>query len=274
MPTVCSQDAIFDKRFFIMSEPQLTVIIPNYKTPELTKICLRLLRKYSAPDQLKVIVIDNASNDSSIEYLRQLKWIKLIERQVPPEESGPEMHARALDEAFALVDTPFVMIMHTDTFILRPDWVDYLLGHFDSDRVAGVGSWKLEPPKSFIWKAAHYLEEKFRILSGKNCKKEIRYLRSHCAVYRSELVRQHTAGFFDNESAGKNMHLKLVSAGYDMHFLPSDELGKFICHLNHATMILNPAASDRKTGKPPARAKLSRKMQIFMDVLDSQDLDL
>ena len=69
-----------------MSEPQLTVIIPNYKTPELTKICLRLLRKYSTPDQLKVIVIDNASADSSIEYLRQLKWIKLIERQVLPEE--------------------------------------------------------------------------------------------------------------------------------------------------------------------------------------------
>ena len=257
-----------------MSEPQLTVIIPNYKTPELTKICLRLLRKYSTPDQLKVIVIDNASADSSIEYLRQLKWIKLIERQVLPEESGPQMHARALDEAFALVDTPFVMIMHTDTFILRPDWIDYLLGHFDSDRTAGVGSWKLEPPKSFIWKLAHSLEEKFRILRGKKCKKEVRYLRSHCAVYRSELVRKYTDGFYDNESAGKNMHLKLVSAGYDMLFLPSDELGKFICHLNHATMILNPAANDRKTGRLPARTKLSRKMQIFMDVLDSQDLDL
>ena len=75
-------------------------------------------------------------------------------------------------------------------------------------------------------------------------------------------------------TAGKNMLLKLFSAGFDMHFLPSDDPGKLICHLNHDSMILTPAASDRKTGKPSARAKLSRKMQIFMDVLDSQDLDL
>ena len=272
MPTACSQDATSDKR--IMSEPQLTVIIPNYKTPELTKICLRLLRKYSRPDQLKVIVIDNASGDSSIEYLRTLKWIKLIEREVSPDESGPAMHAKALDDAFACVDTPFVMIMHTDTFILRPDWIDYLLGHFDSAKTAGVGSWKLEAPKPLLLRWAHSLEEKFRTLCGKNKKKEIRYLRSHCAVYRSELIRQHTDGFYDNESAGKNMHLKLEAAGYDMRFLSSDDLGHFICHLNHATMILNPAAQDRKTGKAPARAKLSKKMQIFMDVLDSQDLDL
>ena len=70
------------------------------------------------------------------------------------------------------------------------------------------------------------------------------------------------------------MHLKLEKAGFKMLFLSSNELGKFICHLNHATMILNPASSDRKTGKAPARTKLSRKMQMFMDVLDSQDLDL
>ena len=69
------------------------------------------------------------------------------------------------------------------------------------------------------------------------------------------------------------MHIKLEAAGYDMLFLPSDDLGKYICHLNHATMILNPASGDRKTGKAPARTKLGRKMQIFMDVLDSQDLD-
>ena len=256
-----------------MSEQLLSVIIPNYKTPELTKICLRLLRKYSDPGKIKVIVIDNASGDDSIEYLRQLKWINLIERQVSPDESGPAMHALALDEAFACVDTPFVMIMHTDTFMLRPDWADYLLQFFSSEKVAAVGSWKLEQPKPLLWRLAHSLEEKFRNLTGRNKKKEIRYLRSHCAVYRSELVRKFTNGFYDNESAGKNMHIKLEAAGYDMLFLPSDDLGKYICHLNHATMILNPASGDRKTGKAPARTKLGRKMQIFMDVLDSQDLD-
>ena len=271
MPTACLPVANSDRK---MSEPQLTVIVPNYKTPELTKICLRLLRKYSTPEQVKVIVIDNASNDASIGYLRNLKWIKLMERQVPENESGPAMHANALDEAFAVVDTPYVMIMHTDTFILRPDWVDYLLGCFTSDKVAAVGSWKLEDPKSFLWRAAHRVEEIFRTLAGRKHSNEIRYLRSHCAVYRSELVRQYTNGFHDGESAGKSMHIKLEAAGFDMRFLSSEELGKFICHLNHATMILNPRPDDRKTAKVQFRTRLNKKMQMFMNILSSPDLDV
>ena len=253
---------------------QLSVIVPNYKTPELTRICLRLLRKYTEPGKIKVIVIDNDSRDDSVEYLRRLKWITLLERQVPEGEPGFVMHARALDEAFARVDTPYVMIMHTDTFVLRPDWLDYVLGHFDSDRVAAIGSWKLEEPRSFLWRAGHFMEECFNKLRQKKVKHEALYLRSHFAVYRSDLIRQYTNGFYDGLSAGKMLHLKLAAAGFELLFLSTEELSRFVCHLNHATMILNPARNDRKTGKAPARKKLSEKMRLFMDILDSEDLDL
>jgi len=45
----------------------VTILIPNYKTPELTKLCLRLIRKHTDSDKIHVIVIENDSNDSSIE---------------------------------------------------------------------------------------------------------------------------------------------------------------------------------------------------------------
>ena len=60
----------------------LTVLLPNYKTPELTKLCLRSLRKYTDCSRIKVVAIDNASNDESLVYLRGLSWITLIERSL------------------------------------------------------------------------------------------------------------------------------------------------------------------------------------------------
>ena len=64
-----------------MPEPKVTILIPNYKTLMLTKLCLRLIRKHTEKSMIHVIVIDNDSNDESTEYLRSLKWIELIERK-------------------------------------------------------------------------------------------------------------------------------------------------------------------------------------------------
>jgi hypothetical protein len=45
----------------------------------------------------KVIVIDNDSQDASLDYLRGLLWIELIERRVVPSEGAISAHSRALD---------------------------------------------------------------------------------------------------------------------------------------------------------------------------------
>ncbi|MBL8704260.1 MAG: glycosyltransferase, partial [Rhodospirillales bacterium] len=60
--------------------PLVTVLVPNYRTPELTRLCLRLLRKHTPPGRIRVIAIDNDSRDESLDYLRSLAWISLIER--------------------------------------------------------------------------------------------------------------------------------------------------------------------------------------------------
>ena len=53
-----------------MSTKQVTIIVPNYKTYELTKVCLRLLRKNTDLNHADVIVVDNNSNDESSKYLK------------------------------------------------------------------------------------------------------------------------------------------------------------------------------------------------------------
>ena len=236
-----------------------TIIIPNYKTPELTKLCLRSLRKHTDLRRARIVVVDNDSADASLEYLRSLKWITLVERKTAS-ESGPEMHARALDAALELVDTPFFVVMHTDTIVVSDDWLDYLLGAFDGNpKLAGVGSWKLEKSSKLKYYGQRLEDLVRRIFLRRRHAPEERYLRSHCAVYRTELVRRFTKGFYDGETAGRSLHRMLVAAGYEMRFLESFELGTYIRHLNHATMILNPSGEGR-TSKASSRRKLAGKL--------------
>ena len=253
---------------------QNTIIIPNYKTPLLTRLCLRSLRKYTDSKRAKVIVVDNDSADESLEYLKSLKWITLIERKTVG-ESGPQMHARALDDALALVDTDFFAVMHTDTIVLREDWLDFLLGEFtDAPKLAGVGSWKLERV-SRAKIVGQKIEDFFReLFTRRRHAPEERYLRSHCAVYRTEPVKKLTRGFDDGETAGKSLHRMLVAAGFEMRFLESATLGRYVAHLNHATMILNPTGSGR-TSKASSRHKLDDKMSnpAFTAILENDGLD-
>jgi len=128
-----------------MTTPQVTILIPNYKTLELTKLCLRLIRKNTDPTLARVIVIDNDSADESLSYLRTLTWIELIERQQISHESPSLSHSRALDLALERVTTPYVLSIHTDTLVRNKEWLPFLLNEITSDaRIAGVGSWKLE----------------------------------------------------------------------------------------------------------------------------------
>ncbi|WP_126456888.1 glycosyltransferase family 2 protein [Sulfuriflexus mobilis] len=257
-----------------MSKPEVTILLPNYKTPEITKICLRLLRKYTDTSRIHVIAIDNASGDASLDYLRSLSWIELIERPNYEDESGPLSHSHALDEAMERVTTPYVLSMHTDTFVRRHDWLDFLLARIKADdNIAGVGSWKLEV-KPWIKRVLKRIEYKWQSfyfpLVGKGYGKlegkgdNFLYLRSHCALYRTDLIRKYGLKFSqENDTAGRILHKKLVEHGHVMQFIPSEELIDYMVHLNHATMLLNPELGIRKHKRVKG---LKRIKQVFEEL--------
>ncbi len=245
-----------------MMAKELTLVIPNYKTFELTALCLHNLNQYTDLSRMRVIVIDNDSQDKSLQYLRKVPWIELMERTNLGGVSGSEAHSTALDMALAMADTEYFLIMHTDTIITDPGWLDYLLGQIRGDDIAAVGSWKLEviPWYKQIGKN---VEELFQSCRGKKPMHEFLYLRSHCALYRTKLLKAHTRGFFDGDTAGKSAHKLLLDAGCHIKFLESKILMKYMRHLNHATMILNPETGGRKTRRQSARARLRRELDAL-----------
>lgn len=267
-------------------QPLVTILIPNYKTPELTKLCLRLLRKYTEPGLAHFIVIDNDSQDASLAHLKSLPWIQLIERPKVSNETPPLAHSNALDLALAQVTTPYVLSIHTDTLVKHPQWLNFLLEKITVDpQIAGVGSWKLEskPLLSRLAKAAERkLQNIYYQLIGKTDHtlegqgKNYYYLRSHCALYRMDLIRKFSLTFSDeHEVAGKVMHRKLIENGYKMLFLPSDILGQYVDHINHATMVLNPELGARKKTIEKGQHRLQQRLKaVDMDaILQNDSLD-
>jgi len=241
----------------MISPPLVTLIIPNYKTLELTKLCLRSIRKHTDFNLAKIIVIDNHSKDESTDYLRSLNWITLIERQPEENDTPPLSHSRALDLAFQQVNTPYVLVMHTDTIVFHSKWLEFLLSKIQNEnKIAGVGSWKLEhksPAQRFTKFIEKYIQlvwyklinKKEHAIQGMG--KNYYYLRSHCALFRTDLIRELNLTFSDeNENAGKVMCRKLQEAGYQLTYIPSVELGKYMMHINHATTVLNPDLGSRK----------------------------
>ncbi|EKD72833.1 MAG: hypothetical protein ACD_45C00576G0002 [uncultured bacterium] len=242
-----------------MMQPQVTILIPHYKTLPLTKVCLQLLHKQTDLAKAKIVVIENGSQDDSLDYLKTLPWIDVVPRTVEQGESPVQSHARALDLGLSRVSTPYVLSIHTDTLVLHPHWLTFLMNHLEKDStIAGVGSWKLES-KSF-WRRAlkriEYAGE--RILSLRRTKRGGKssdlataatadhYLRSHCALYRTDLLKKYHLHFSNGDQvAGKYIHQQLIARGHQMIFLPSEILMKYLIHLNHATTVLNPALSRR-----------------------------
>lgn len=266
---------------------KVTIAVPHYKTLELTKLCLRSLKKFTDLNEARVIVVDNGSNDESTEYLRTVEWINLVEREPIAGESGPLAHSRALDLALEMTQTPYYLSIHTDTIVTSDKWLDFLLSKIEKDdQCAGVGSWKLEfksPVRVFLKKLEERWQRNFwHPATGRDSGRiagygdNYYYLRSHCALYKTDLVRKHTNGFSDGgETAGKVLHKKLIDAGYTMKFIPTHDLIRYMQHLNHATMVLCPDRSGKKTGTQKEYNRIMQQLNRInsTQLLADEDLD-
>lgn len=258
------------------NKPLVTILIPHYRTLELTKLCLRLIKLHTDLDQVRVIVIDNGSKDASSEYLKTVAWVEVLTREPHPSETPPIAHSLALDQALAMTTTPYVLSIHTDTLVYSPKWLPFLLSHLEGqDQVAGVGSWKLEmKPWYKLW--AKHIERFFQKRWSQRVRDESHYLRSHCALYRTDLLKQNHLSFAGNqEAAGKAIHEYLIRKGYEMKFLPSEVLSRYLHHINHATMFLNPELGARNKTQRRGHRRLARFFKLLgaADILKDDALD-
>ena len=99
--------------------PRITICIPHWQVKALMTLCLRSIRKHSHQYNLEVIVVDNGSCDDSLDYLRLLKWIRLVERPGEVHTNWPQNTLSAWDRGLQDATGEYFITMHSDVFVDR-----------------------------------------------------------------------------------------------------------------------------------------------------------
>lgn len=263
-----------------------TICIVNYKTPDFTRLCLRSIRKFTKYPY-EVIVVDNDSRDESLDYLKSLCWIRLLERRAKPDEpGGGYAHGAGLDLGLANCSTEFFVSMHSDTFVLKEGWLTDLTGFFGNDeQIACVGSDKIEiTPKwrLLLKKATDVRTFRRKILREPDPIGKFRYYnRTICSLYRTDILHREKLSFLmDTDkglTSGKKLYFELLDRGYKTVELMPSTMKRFVVHLAHATQVVNPKEftlrrkTVRKYNRLAGRIMSSAPVQ---DIITDDSLDI
>ena len=117
-----------------MQEPKVAVLVINYNGKHFLKACLESLEKQTYKNY-EVYIVDNASTDGSIEYVKQhFPWVKTI---VFSENLG---FAKAYNEATRIVNADYAVFLNNDTKV-DANWLSELVkGALEDESVVAVGS--------------------------------------------------------------------------------------------------------------------------------------
>ena len=220
---------------------KLSVIIVNYKVKHYLEQCLRSVAEASRGIAVEVIVVDNASGDGSVEYLRErFPDVTIIASE---ENLG---FARANNLAIRNSHGQYVLLLNPDTIVAEETFSDFITFMDSTPDAGGCGAYMLHTDGSFAPESRRGLPTPFVAF----CKMSglaslfpksrtfgryyMRYLNEN-EVNRIEIMSGafmflrrdalDKAGLLDEDffMYGEDIDLsyRILKAGYNNYFLPS-----------------------------------------------------
>ena len=127
-----------------MSEPVVSIIIPNYKSPHIIDVCLWTL-EMTEGIPYEVIVVDNASDEATIAELRKHKEEGRITTLVENPENSLYSGGCNIGVQHANPASTFFLLLNSDIGFLRPDWLVKLVAWADGTIEYKPSVWGLKP---------------------------------------------------------------------------------------------------------------------------------
>ncbi|NBF13238.1 glycosyltransferase [Pseudomonas sp. Fl4BN1] len=232
----------------LTTQANFSIVLVNYKSLELTKTCLQLLHQALQGQGVPVFVVDNDSRDASCDYLRSLNWINLIERKPSAPEAGNVAHGRALDLALERVETEYLFLLHSDTFIYDPTIFSLMLKQCGAQpEVAAVGC--LEQLDRGILRSVwrrisrfgkHYTRRGLRAL-GANAREPKPYkethLKSFCTLWNARLIKQYGLHFqMDSRNPGYELQDRMSALNYKIGLISPRKIFTYLDHIQSGTV--------------------------------------
>lgn len=89
-----------------------------------------------------IVIGNNSGGDPALDYLRQVKWMRLIERGAEVSDDPATAHKEALNVGLAAARYPLVLSLHTDTIAIHRRWLRWLTEQINQQpSIAAVGSY-------------------------------------------------------------------------------------------------------------------------------------
>jgi glycosyltransferase involved in cell wall biosynthesis len=219
----------------------VTILIPHYQTLDAIRLCLRSIRRYTAPPY-RVLVLDNGSTDASIDYLRSLGWIACLSTGVPNDLVSAQ--SAALNVGAARVETPLFLVMHSDTYVHRPGWLAFFRDRLQAGGYAALGT-RHQTIRVYDSAVAARWAARAVALLGRIGRREtaagVPWLRSCLTLYRTDSFRAAGCRFASDgrEDATHAANAALAARGHRLLALPDRTVGYYVFHKGDTTRIAN-----------------------------------
>ncbi len=117
--------------------PKVSIIVLTYNNLHLNRLCIESIFRNSLWPNLELIIVDNASTDGTVDYLREVAQrypeVKLVLNE------RNEGFARGNNKGISLATGEYVVLLNNDTIVTR-GWLGRLIRHLESDPgIAMVG---------------------------------------------------------------------------------------------------------------------------------------
>lgn len=122
--------------------PDLSIIIASWNTKELLENCLKSLEENRGELKIEIIVVDNHSTDSSVDFLKTKKEIKTIFNK---KNLG---FAKANNQGIKISQGKYILLLNSDT-IVKEKSLEKLVNYLEKNKeAAAVSPMLLNPDQS------------------------------------------------------------------------------------------------------------------------------
>ena len=111
----------------------LSVVIVNYQTFELTKNTINSILDYDYPFSVEIFVVDNASSDDSLKRLRDYFGDK-VKFIASKENNG---FAAGNNQALRIADGKYQLLLNSDTIVWK-DTLESIYGYMEKNADVGA----------------------------------------------------------------------------------------------------------------------------------------
>ena len=121
--------------------PSYSLIIPYFRTPEITRIALYSIFKFCRGNP-EVIVVDNDPDGGESQMLDEFSRIKRVNNCT--QQRGSAANFEALDLGLQHASHDLVGLLHSDTIFLQDGWDVEWFGHMERRNLAALSTFERE----------------------------------------------------------------------------------------------------------------------------------